>query len=266
MKTIRTVSGRTFTYDDAGVGEPPVVLLHAFPLSREIWKPQVEALSKGFRVLAPDLPGFGGTTGFADHPSVDRMADAVAEFLDALSVTQPVVLGGLSMGGYVVLAFARKHRDRLRGVILADTRAEPDDAAGKANRDKMIAFAKEHTAADVVEQMLPKLLGDETRLQRPNVVAEVRRIGSVQSVDGIVKALQALRDRPDARPGLTNMDFPAVVIVGAEDTLTPPSVARPMADSLRAVVDIIPGAGHLSSLEKPAEVTAVMQRFLRRFA
>ena len=123
-----------------------------------MWKPQAEALSKDFRILTPDLPGFGGSSGFMDEPSVDGMAMAVAEFLDAISATEPVVLGGLSMGGYVTMAFACKYPDRFRALILADTRAEPDDAAAKANRDKMIAFAQEHSAADVIEQMLPKML------------------------------------------------------------------------------------------------------------
>src|SRR3954454_1850183 len=110
---IRTTSGLTVTFDDHGAGRP-VVLLHAFPLSRMMWRPQVEALHRDFRVIAPDLPGFGGTAGFTGAPSIEGMAEAVAEFLDAISVTERVALGGLSMGGYVALAFARKYPDRLR--------------------------------------------------------------------------------------------------------------------------------------------------------
>ncbi|HEX4590790.1 MAG TPA: alpha/beta fold hydrolase [Gemmataceae bacterium] len=260
---IQTVSGRTFAYDDAGVGQPTLVLIHAFPLSREMWKPQVETLSPEFRVLAPDLPGFGGTAGFSDNPSVDRMAEAVAEFLDALSLTEPIVLAGLSMGGYVALAFARKHRDRLRGLILADTRAEPDDAAAQANRDKMIAFAKDHSALDVIDQMLPKMVSDETRSQRPKVVDEVRRIAAAQPIGGIINALPALRDRPDARSDLADIAVPTLVIVGAEDALTPPALSKELAVRLRAVLEIVPGAGHLSNLEKPAEFTAAVRRFLQ---
>jgi pimeloyl-ACP methyl ester carboxylesterase len=260
---IRTVSGRTVAYDDLGSGRP-VVLLHAFPLSREMWKAQAEALSKDFRVVTPDLPGFGGSSGFPGEPSVDDMADAVAEFLDAISVTEPVALGGLSMGGYVALAFARRHPDRLRGLILADSRAEPDDAAGKANRDKTITFAREHSAADVIEQMMPKMLSGETQKNRPEVAAEVRRIAGAQSVDGIVNALKALRDRPDSRPGLVDLKVPALVIVGSDDTLTPPALSQDLAVRTRAPIEIIPGAGHLSNLEKPAEFTTVVRTFLLR--
>jgi pimeloyl-ACP methyl ester carboxylesterase len=260
----RTVSGLTVGYDEAGTGRPTVVLLHGFPLSREMWRPQLADLGKDFRVVAPDLPGFGATAGFATEPSIDGMAAAVAEFLDALSLTQPIVLGGMSMGGYVALAFARLYRDRLRGLILADTRAEPDDAAGKANRDKMIAFAREHSAVDVAEQMLPKLLGDQTRAQRPEVAAEVRRIAAAQTVDGLVNALTAMRNRPDARPSLPDISVSTLVIVGAEDTLTPPALAESLAESVRGVRAVIPGSGHLSNMEKPAEFTAAVRKFLSK--
>jgi pimeloyl-ACP methyl ester carboxylesterase len=241
---------------------PPLVLLHAFPLSSAMWRPQVEAMSGELRVLTPDLPGFGAVPPI-DPPSIDGLADAVAGFLDAQGVTEPVVLGGLSMGGYVALAFARKYPNRLRALILADTRAEPDDAAGKANRDKMIAFAGDHSAADVIDQMLPKLVSDETRAKRPEVVAEVRRIASGQSTAGIITALKALRDRPDAGPGLTNIAVPTLVIVGADDALTPPAMAERLARDIRgAKLVTISGAGHLSNLEKPSEFTDAVRRFV----
>ncbi len=260
--SIRTASGRAVTYEDHGAGRP-LVLLHAFPLARLMWRPQIEALSKGFRVIAPDLPGFGGTDPFAGPPSIDGMADAVAEFLDALSVTERVALAGLSMGGYVALAFARKYPDRLRALILADTRAEPDDAAGKANRDKMIAFAGEHSAQDVIDQMLPKLLGGETLSGRPAVVADVRRIAGAQSTAGIIAALQALRDRPDAGPSLGKIDVPTLVIVGADDALTPPAMSQRLAGQIaEAGLVTIPGAGHLSNLERPDEFTDAVRQFL----
>jgi pimeloyl-ACP methyl ester carboxylesterase len=258
---IRTVSGRTVAYDKAGVGRP-VVLLHAFPLSREMWRPQIEALSPEFRVLAPDLPGFGGSTGFTDEPSIDGMAVAVGEFLDALSIAEPIALAGLSMGGYVALAFARKYPDRLRALILADTRAEPDDAAAKANRDKMIAFAADHSAADVIEQMLPKMLSEETRTKRPEVVAGVRRIAAAQPIGGIVNAVKALRNRPDARPELDIIAVPALVLVGAEDALTPPALSEDLAVRIRGSLQIIPAAGHLSNLERPEVFNEAVRRLL----
>src|SRR5262249_50378142 len=149
------------------------------------------------RVIAPDLRGFGGTSPFAGPPSLEQMADDVAALLDALGVREPVVLGGLSMGGYVTFAFVRIHAGRLRALILADTRAEADGAEARANRDRLIAFAQAHTARDVIEQMLPKLVGETTRTRRPEVVEEVRRVASAQTAEGIIGALEAMRDRPD---------------------------------------------------------------------
>src|SRR5262249_44235538 len=153
---------------------------HAFPLARAMWRPQVAALKGDHRVLAPDLRGFGGTGVFTSAPSVGQMADDVAGLLDALKIAGPVVLGGLSMGGYVALSFAERHPARLRGLVLADTRSEADAPEAKANRDRMANLARTQGAAAVAEQMLPKLLSDETRARRPEVVDEVRRIALAQ--------------------------------------------------------------------------------------
>jgi pimeloyl-ACP methyl ester carboxylesterase len=167
------------------------------------------------------------------------------------------------MGGYVALAFARRHADRLRGLVLADTRAEPDDEAARANRDRAIAGASQSTGAAFIETMLPRLLGASTLAARPEVVAEVRRIAEAQEAAGIVGALQALRDRPDARPSLAAIAVPTLVIVGGEDVLTPPAVARQLAGGIAgARLEEIDGAGHLSNLEQPERFTASVRAFL----
>ncbi|HVK18691.1 MAG TPA: alpha/beta fold hydrolase [Fimbriiglobus sp.] len=251
----------TLAYESVGDGRP-VVLLHAFPLCREMWASQ-RGLADRFRVVTPDLFGFGGSPVPAAGWTMDSMADALAAFLSGIGIDQPIVLGGLSMGGYAALAFARKYPDRLRGLVLADTKAEADNAWAKASRDKMITLVRENSAATVVEEMLPKLLGDFTRANRPAVVAEARRIGSAQSVDGVAAALAALRDRPDATPTLASIRVPTLVVVGAEDTLTPPDGARKMASAIPDVkVVVIPTAGHLSNLECPAEFTTAVRMFL----
>jgi pimeloyl-ACP methyl ester carboxylesterase len=262
MKTWQASSNRfSLSYESVGDGRP-VVLLHAFPLSQEMWASQ-RGLADRFRVITPDLFGFGGSSLPPDGWSMDSMADALAEFLPGIGINDPVVLGGLSMGGYVALAFVRKYPDRLRGLILADTRAEADTDEAKANRDKTIAFARENSAAAVVEQMLPKLLGNFTQSNRPNVMAEVRRIGASQSVPGITASLAALRDRPDATSTLPGIRVPTLVVVGAEDTITPPDVARKMAEAIPDTrLEIIPTAGHLSNLECSAEFTTAVRMFL----
>jgi 3-oxoadipate enol-lactonase len=258
----RTAGNLLMEYDDTGAGVP-VVLLHAFPLSREMWRPQVSALSDRYRVIVPDQRGFGGTGGFTGTPTIAAMADDVAGLLDALGVREPVVLGGLSMGGYVALAFARTYANRLRGLVLADTRSGPDNAEGKANRDKLIEFTRTHPAADVIEQMLPKVVGDETRSHRPEVIAEVKRMASAQTQDSVIGALQALRDRPDAGAWLGSIRVPTLVVVGTDDQLTPVLMAEALAAGIPgARLEKIPGAGHLSNLERPDEFNAALRSFL----
>jgi 3-oxoadipate enol-lactonase len=256
------ISAKGVTFLDAGKG-PSLLLLHAFPLSSAMWRPQIEALRKDYRVVAPDFRGFGSTPGFAGAPSVDQMADDVAALLDELKICAPVVVGGLSMGGYVALAFARRHAARLRALILADTRAEADDATARANRDKMIEFASKNPSLAVVERMLPTGLCAETLAKRPEVVATVRHIASVHAPAGIVNALRALRDRPDATPRLNEIAVPTLVIVGREDALTLPAAAETLAAGIPgARLVLLEKAGHLSNLEQPEGFTEAVRMFL----
>jgi pimeloyl-ACP methyl ester carboxylesterase len=232
-----------------------------------MWRPQVEALQGDCRLITPDLRGFGGSRGFDAAPSVETMADDVVALLDELKLPGPVVLGGLSMGGYVALAFARRHPARLRGLVLADTKADPDEAEGRANRDRLIAFAQNNTARAVIDQMLPKLLGADTTARRPEVVEEVRSIASRQTAAGVVGALKALRDRPDANPGLGTIAAPTLVLVGRDDTLTPPAKSEELAARIpHARLVVIDGAGHLSNLEQPGAFNAALRSFLQSLA
>jgi pimeloyl-ACP methyl ester carboxylesterase len=259
---LQTASDCWIEFDDVGSGLP-VVLLHAFPLDRALWKPQLEELPDQCRVIAPDFRGFGGTSASLANLSVDRFADDVAQLLDALKVPGPVVLAGLSMGGYAALAFARRHPDRLRGLVLADTRAEADTPESRESRDKMIAFAKTHSPLEVVDQMLPRLLGGETQTHHPEIGAAIRTIAARQSNAGIVAALHVLRDRPDATGGLAAIRVPTLVVVGAEDVLTPPAVAEAMAAAIPGSrFAKIAAAGHLSNFEQPEMFNAVLGAFL----
>jgi pimeloyl-ACP methyl ester carboxylesterase len=250
----------TLAHDDRGTGRP-LVLLHAFPLDRTMWRPQLDTLSGRCRVIAPDLPGFGGSPPGREPFTIDSAADAVAGFLTEIGITDRVVLGGLSMGGYVALAFARRHPDRLAGLILADTRSGTDDAAGRANRDTMIALAHEQGAAAVVEKMLPKVLAEHSR---PELVETVRGIGSRQSAAAVAAALAALRDRPDATPSLRRIAVPTLVLVGEKDAVTPPAMAEALARDIAGNTLVrIPGAGHLSNLENPPAFSAAVAEFIR---
>lgn len=251
----------SLTFDDVGTGRP-VVLLHGFPLSREMWRPQRDALASSLRLITPDLPGFGGSPPAAT-PSVEAMADAVAGLLDELKLQDKIILGGLSMGGYVGFAFLRKYADRVAGLILADTRAEPDDDTARGNRDKLIGFASTNPPLAVIEQMLPKLLGPGALSNKPDVVAELKRIGGAQRPAAIIAALQALKNRPDSTPTLSTIRVPTLIVVGKDDSLTPPAMSEKMAAAISgSKLVVLEGAGHMANLEKPAEFNEAVRAFL----
>ena len=243
-----------------------MVLLHAFPLDSEMWISQIQAFAGRFRVLAPDVPGFGASPESADL-TIDRIATSVRGLLDALKIGDQIVLGGLSMGGYAALAFSRLFPERLRAMILADTKADPDDEAARAGRDKMIELVQKEGTRPVVEQLLPKLLGACTQREKPEVVQRVREIASRQTPAGVASALKALRDRPDARPSLAKIAVPTLVIVGEEDVVTPPAKATELrAGIANSKLVTIPKVGHLTNLEDNDAFNSAVAAFLNDLA
>lgn len=251
-----TVDNARVRYLEAGSG-PAVVLLHAFPLTAEMWQPQMDALADRWRVIAPDLAAEQ-----APEPSMDAMADAVAALLRHLNVDQAVV-GGLSMGGYVTFAFLRRHRSLARAVVLADTRSGDDTAE---IRERRTAQQEQVRAGDVAafrDAMLGTLLSEDTRQHRPDVVARARAVMDQVPPDSIVAALEAMKRRPDSTPDLAGIDLPALVVVGERDSPSPPDVAEEMARRLpRAHLAVVPGAGHLSNLDAPEAFTGELRAFL----
>jgi pimeloyl-ACP methyl ester carboxylesterase len=231
-----------------------------------MWRGQLTALSTRHRIIAPDHRGFGETDGFREAPSIDQMADDAARLLDAIGV-ETTVLAGLSMGGYVALAFARRHPHRLRALILADTKAEADSPEAKVGRDKLIAFMKDHSGGDLIELLMPKMVSASTRKEAPELVEAIRQLAAGQSPAGIIGALIALRDRPDSSTGLHRIAVPTLVIVGEDDVITPPSDADALAVKIPgAVLKRIPHAGHLSNLEQPATFNSLVAQFLATLA
>ncbi len=255
------LGGITLNYSDEGSGEP-VVLVHGFPLSSDLWRPQRAALSATYRVLAPDLRGHGRSDLPNNGATIDTYADDLVALLDALGIGAATI-GGLSMGGYVLMALLRRHPERVRAVMLLATKAPGDTDAGKQARDEMIRLALEEGAGAVAEKMLPKMLTARTREQSPELVAFVREMMAATPVDGIVGALKALRDRPSSEATLQACSLPALILVGQEDELTPPAEARAMQALLRrSRLDEIPEASHLLNLEQPEAVNNAMLRFL----
>lgn len=253
-------------YREIGTGRP-LVLLHAFPLSSAMWLAQREGLSSSCHVITPDQRGFGGSALGEDPPSLDACADDIAELLDRLGLDR-VVLGGLSMGGYVAMAFLRRHPERVEALVLADTKAAADGEAARANRER-IAVAVETDAASsvLVDEVLPTLLGRTSRDTRPMVAGRVRGLVQAAPAAAVAWAQRAMAARPDAFPDLRAFAGPSLVVVGAEDELSPPPEAQAMVDALPdAQLAVIPEAGHLTAVETPEAFTAEVAGFLSRLS
>lgn len=250
-------------YDDAGEGTA-LVLLHGFPFNRTMWQPQVEKFSKSMRVITPDFRGHGESEA-PDYPyTMDLLARDVATLLDELGLEQ-VVLGGLSMGGYVAFAFYHHFRDRVKALLLFDTRAEADTEEGRANRVRLADLVRRQGAAALAGELIPKVLGETTRKTNPEVVSRVRHMIESTPVVGIVNALMGMAQRPDRTAMLPNIQCPALVVVGEEDVVTPADVAKQMAAAIpEADLVVVPKAGHVSNLEQPDAFNEAVARFLEK--
>jgi 3-oxoadipate enol-lactonase len=247
-------------HTDVGRGLP-VVLLHAFPLNRSMWEPQIAALLGECRCIAPDLRGVGDSPRSGPY-TMDRYADDVAALLDALQIERAVV-AGLSMGGYVALALWRRHPKRIRALVLSDTRATADTAEAAQKRLDLIEVARTHGVDAVVDKQLPGLIGKSTRDKQPDLVERIRSIMVTSTVEGIVGALEAMRTRPDSTPLLAGIDVPTLVVVGDEDAITPAKDAQAMHEAIpNSRLEVIPEAGHLSNLERPAAFNTVLSDFV----
>jgi 3-oxoadipate enol-lactonase len=260
--------GRFRYLDVPSGGDRPrgtLVLLHAFPLNARMWEPQLALAGQGWRIVAPHLRGFDGGIGDPPASSVDDYAGDVIDLLDALHVKDAVV-GGLSMGGYVAFAMLRRAPGYVRGLMLADTRAPADTAEGIEGRKRMLrvlADNGDNGPAIVIDEMLPKLLGPASRASQPQIARHVKELALSNPPEAIAGGVRALMTRPDSTPLLTTIRCPTIVIVGADDGLTPPKFSEEMHDAIAgSTLTVIPGAGHLSSLEQPAAFNSALAAFL----
>jgi pimeloyl-ACP methyl ester carboxylesterase len=259
----RTIGGRALGWMEGGAPTSSNVLvwLHAFPLSGAMWMPQLEALP-GWRVLAPDLAGFGRSVDHRGVPTIEDFARDLFGLLDALGLER-VVVGGLSMGGYAAIACQHLAPSRVRAFIFADTRSAADTAAARVGRDTMLGIVESRGAPGVADEMLPKLVGATTHRTRPGLVAQVRALIEANSPDGIGRAVKRLRDRPDRTGELAGIAVPVLVIVGEEDAITPVDDSRALAAAIPdATLAILPLAGHLSNLENPDSFNRAVRPWL----
>jgi pimeloyl-ACP methyl ester carboxylesterase len=244
----------------------PVLLIHGYPLNNMLWDMQFDDLSDVARLLAPDLRGHGMTDPTEPPYSMGLFAEDCAALLDQLGMTGPIILGGLSMGGYVAFEFYRRYPERVAGLLLTATRAGADSPETKKARDAAAGVAIAEGTPAIVESMLPKLLAPENYEAQPELVEYVREVMLETSEDGIVGALAAMRDRRDSTPDLPSMDVPTLILHGAEDQLIPVAEAEAMAKAMpQAKLEIVPSAGHLPNLENPDFFNDAVREFLEFF-
>lgn len=256
-----TVHGVNLAVDQAGDG-PALLLIHGYPLNRKLWRHQLGAFP-GWRTIAPDLRGMGESDAPDLGYSMATYADDLISLLDSIGVDEAVICG-LSMGGYIAMEILRRHRQRVRGLVLMDTRMEADSSEGRKGRDAAAQAARDKGASAIAESMLPKLFASPDPDRVGDVWNEVQQMVLTTPVPGIVGALSAMRDRPDSTGLLPLLeDLPALVIVGEQDRITPPDAARRMAELLpMGKLEVIGGAGHLPPLERPDDVTRALAGFL----
>ncbi|HEY5414402.1 MAG TPA: alpha/beta fold hydrolase [Gemmatimonadaceae bacterium] len=247
-------------YDDVGTGMP-VAFIHGFPHNRTLWAPQVSALVDRARCIALDLRGFGESSKNGPF-TIDQYADDLAMLLRMLGIERAVV-AGLSMGGYIAFAFWRRHREMVRALVLADTRAGVDNEETRAKRLALMELARERGSGAVADGQVVGMIGKSTREKRPALIDDVHRMMGSASVDGIRGALEAMLGRADSTPTLATIDVPTLVVVGAEDVLTPVREAEILHDAIRGSrLEVIKHAGHVSNVERPAAFNHVLSEFL----
>ena len=254
-------------FTDDGPG-PVVVLLHGFPLDLTLWDSQRETIGSMYRVICPDLRGHGKTEAPGGIYPIDDMADDVIELLDSLKISEPVVLGGLSMGGYVALSIAVRYRKRLRGLMLMNTKAGADTPEMARSREELARQVEESgDIGPVVASMLPKMFGSTSTAKSPELVERIRDVMSRTSPNGVAGMLRGLAIRPDRKADLARITLPTLVMTGAEEAMIPVEESRAMASALpNAELIVVSESGHLTPLENPVAANSAILRFLSSLA
>jgi 3-oxoadipate enol-lactonase len=260
--TRKVVRGVEIAYDDLGSG-PSVVLLHGYPFNRTMWRDQLDDLKQHHRVIIPDLRGHGESVVTDAPATMQNMAGDVASLLETLNISRATV-AGLSMGGYVALAFYRLFPLRVRSLVLVDTRAQSDTEEAKQNREQQAEKALREGMDAIADALLPKLLTTDTVAKRPEVVKRLREMMLKTDPKGAAAALRGMAQRADQTSFLSRIIAPALIIVGNEDAITPVADAELMHREIGGSrLQILEGAGHVSNMEQPEEFNRALLKFLR---
>ncbi len=263
MPTIR-INNCNLYYETRGSDQnPAVVLLHAFPLDHDVWRPQAEDLSKEYWVITPDFRGHGQSEATDESYSMDLLASDVKDLVENLGVKN-IVLGGISMGGYVAFAYRRLFPEDIQALILVDTKAEADTPQARLGRMEMAGLVVRKGVASFADRMLPRLFSKQSVETNASIVKDARRTIEAMSPIGIIGGLKGLADRSDSTPLLDEIRVPTLIIVGEKDELTTVDDAKRMASKIvGSKLVIVPNAAHISTLEQPEKVTSAIQTFLR---
>lgn len=255
------INGIEIDYSDEGSGLP-VVFIHAFPMNKAMWDDQVEALGSSSRVITLDLRGFG-KSGAPEGPySMDQMASDVRGLLSHLDIDRAVLVG-LSMGGYISLAFYRLYPDAVRALVLADTRASEDTHEGRERRFKSAEKAERDGAGAIAKDIEAVAFAPSTADERPDVIQRVRMMIEANSTRGIAAAQRGMATRRDSGDILLGINCPVLILVGSEDSVTPLSDAEALRNGIpHSQFKVIEGAGHMSNMERPEQFNAALIEFI----
>jgi pimeloyl-ACP methyl ester carboxylesterase len=257
-----TVNGTTLAYDDCGSGQP-LLLIHGFPLCRRMWQPQLAEFAADRRVIVPDLRGFGDSRLGKGPVTMDTYADDLVALLDSMGIVRAVV-AGMSMGGYVLFNLLERYPSRVSAAIFMVTKSGADDEAGKIKRTTLAEEAAKGNAKAVTNIFSDILFAEETLANHPELVAQVRSWLEASDPAALAAGLLAMRDRRDSTSLLAKVRVPALVIGAEKDRAIPVAASHLIADGIDgAHLEIIPGAGHMANLERPALVLSAMEQFLK---
>ncbi len=248
-------------YSERGDG-PPVVLLHPFPLNHRFWWAVAERLSQQYRLIMPDLRGLGDSTPGDGPATMEKHAEDLRRLCDDARVGKAVFVG-VSIGGYILFEFWRRFRERVTALGFCNTRAGADTAEGRKGRLESAKQIEERGTEMFIDDLLPKLLGETTKRNRPDIVAEARRMALGTSGRGLIANQLGMAARPDSTPMLQTINVPTLCVGGGEDIPAPTAEIERIHEGIRgSKLRLIQQAGHFAALERPTEFAEILREFL----
>lgn len=249
-------------FEEFGNGQP-LILLHAFPLSRRMWSRQIEALTaKNYRVILPDLRGFGENSSFADINAMEDMANDISQLFETIKI-EKAIIGGLSMGGYVLFNFYRLCPQKVSALIFCDTNCAADAEDKREIRFDLIEKLESQGSQALINEMLPNLISQHTKENQPQLVLEIEEMFRAAQPSAAIAALRGMAERQDHCDILSEIKVPVLLIFGEDDKVTNLEIAQKMHDSIpNSSLKILRNAGHYSNLEQPLQFNSAMIEFL----